>query len=100
MMMMKFSTSLAQSWVLGLAFHLAAWILVLLAIYFSMTQGEWWPIAVVLPAVLAVDVVLIYQQWRRNATFHLRKRTQGSDTVLNVKRQREIVVRRQRQNSR
>ena len=58
---------------MGLAFHLAAWILILLAIYFSMTRGEWWPIAIVLPVVLAVDVVLIYQRWRRKASFHLRK---------------------------
>ena len=71
-LMMKSHISWIQSWVLGLAFHLGAWILVLLAIYFSMTHGEWWPIAVVLPVVLVVDVVLIYQRWRRKASFHLR----------------------------
>lgn len=71
--MIKFSSSTIQSWILGLAFHLVAWTVVLLAIYFSMTQGEWWPIALVLPLVLVVDVVLIYKKWRRIAVFKLRE---------------------------
>ena len=56
-----------RSWALEFSFHAVAWLAVLLAIYFSFMHGQWWPIAVVLVVVLAIDGILILRRWKRKA---------------------------------
>lgn len=62
---MKFLLTWVGSWALEIAFHAAAWLAVLLAAYLSFMRAQWWPIAIVLAVVLAVDGLLILRRLKR-----------------------------------
>jgi CHASE2 domain-containing sensor protein len=66
---MKVLPSWMRSWALDIAIHAVAWAAILVAIYFSFIYGQWWPVAIVLIAVLLVDGLLLFRRARRKARF-------------------------------
>jgi ABC-type nickel/cobalt efflux system permease component RcnA len=68
-----------RSFVLGLVFHATAWVAILVSIYFSLMYSQWWPIAVALVVVLAIDGFLVWRQWKRKTSFTVRPSAQQSD---------------------
>lgn len=61
-----------RSFAVGLLFHVAAWLAVLLAMYFFLAHGLWWPAAVALVGILGIDGFLIFRQWKRKTRFTVR----------------------------
>jgi hypothetical protein len=68
-----------RSFALRLVFHVAAWVAILVSIYFSLIYSQWWPIAVALVVVLAIDGFLVLRQWKRKTSFVVQSPTQLSD---------------------
>ena len=76
---MKSLSSWLRSFALDTAFHAAAWMAVLVSIYFSFTYSKWWPIAVALAVVLLIDVLLIFRRVRRKTHSQVQEQRQVSN---------------------